>query len=221
MLHLCLRFRPLPRGLHQFREKPQMQLHTEMQPENYDLGENLHIHSDVFLFRRITLFFHAHGGRSNLAALRQYTISAELGRIPPRQAVSVSVSVHYYAKITENQVTKSRIIKKKWIPSKIINKHANWYIYTCLWSKLTLWFLPGVWSPDCPHCDQRILCCGWRQGIWDRGPSGCLSAECGPGPYIQRGSQAARTHLRASAWIHSSWDPNGYGSKGETSGISN
>lgn len=74
-----------------------------------------------FLFRRITLFFHAHGGRSNLAALRQYTISAELGRIPPRQAVSVSVSVHYYAKITENQVTKSRIIKKKLIPSKIIN----------------------------------------------------------------------------------------------------
>lgn len=105
------------------------------------------------------------------------------------------------------------------------NRHSKppktlWSIYAWLWCRRTLWFLPGFWSPDCLHCDQRTLCCWWRQGVWDRGPSGCSSAERGSGPYIQRGSQAARTHLPASAWIHSSWDPTGYESKGEISIIS-
>lgn len=97
------------------------------------------------------------------------------------------------------------------IPSKS-STQSIWCIYA---SKPTLRFLPGVWSPDCPRCDQRILCCWWRRGVWGRGPSGCFSAECGSGPYIPNGSQAPRTHLHASAWIHSSWDPNGYESKGE------
>lgn len=105
------------------------------------------------------------------------------------------------------------------MPFKIITKLIQFGIFT-LRSKFTLWFLPGVWSPDCLRCDQRILCCWWRQGVWDCGPSGCFSAECGSGHYIQHGSQAASTHLHASAWIHSSWDPTGYESKGEISRLS-
>lgn len=114
-----------------------------------------------------------------------------------------------------------KIISQKNIfnPFKIITQLIQCGIFR-LRSRLTLWFLPGVWSPDCLRCDQRILCCWWRQGVWHRGPSECFSAECGSGRYIQHGSRAVGMHLHASAWIHSSWDPTGYESKGEISRLS-